>query len=355
MRTPLTDLLDVRLPLIQAPMAGVSTAEMAAAVSGAGGLGSIAVGAMKDEDADAVIARTLDAAAGPINVNVFVHPAPRRDRAREAAWLERLEPCFAEFNAVPPPELAEPYRTFDERPALLDTLLNRRPAVVSFHFGLPAVRTLRALRKRGICLLATATTAAEARALADAGIHAIIAQGFEAGGHRGTFLSGPDEQLSSAALVPRIAAAVAVPVIAAGGISTGAGMAAALTQGAAGAQLGSVFIDTPESAAAEAYRRALRDPAMTTTVTSVFSGRPARGIVNRFVGALAAHEHETPDYPVAYDAAKRLAAAASAAGSAAFSPMWAGQGPRRAAPLVTAELIQALECELVSARPPETR
>jgi len=354
MRTPLTDLLGIRLPLIQAPMAGVSTPELAAAVSSAGGLGSIAVGALPAAAADEAIAQALGATSAPINVNVFAHPPPRRDAARETAWLQRLQPWFAEFNGQPPESLDEPYQTFDDRPELLDILRSRRPAVVSVHFGLPAVRTIGLLRDAGICLMATATSVMEARRLAAAGMDVIIAQGFEAGGHRGAFLAAPDEQLATFTLLPRIKAAVDLPVVAAGGITHGAGIRAALAAGAAGAQLGSVFIDTPESAAAQTYRLALREPGAPTAMTSVFSGRPGRALVNRFVQELSAHESAVPDYPLAYDAGKRLAAAASAAGSAAFSPMWAGEGPRREAVLPAATLVRTLEEELISARPPET-
>jgi nitronate monooxygenase len=188
----------------------------------------------------------------------------------------------------------------------------------------------------------------EARRLEAAGIDVIVAQGFEAGGHRGAFAAEPDECLSTFTLLPRIVGAVNVPVLAAGGIATGAGIAAALALGAAGAQLGTVFIDCPESAAGEAYRRALRADEMTTAMTAVFSGRRGRGIVNRFVRELGDREREVPDYPVAYDAGKRLAAAATAAGSHEFTAMWAGQGPQREAALPATELVGRLGEELAA-------
>ncbi|MEQ8857401.1 MAG: nitronate monooxygenase [Pseudomonadales bacterium] len=350
MRTALTELLDLSVPIVQAPMAGVSTPGLAAAVIKAGGLGSIAVGAMNAAAADSAISNARRAAAGPLNVNVFVHPAPRRDRAREAAWLRRLEPWFGEFDAEPPAVLEEIYRPLDDDPDLLAVLLDHAPAVVSLHFGLPDAATLRALKGAGCRLLATATSVAEAVQLEAAGIDAVIAQGFEAGGHRGAFGSGPDEGLSTFALLPAIVHAVDVPVLAAGGLSDGAGIAYALELGAAGVQLGTVFVDCPESAAADAYRQALRNPDRRTAMTSVFSGRPARGLVNRFVRELGEHDAEAPDYPLAYDAAKRLAAAAGAAGSSEFAAMWAGEGRTRPNPMPAGALLRALEEEATAGR-----
>ncbi len=348
MRTPITDLLDLTLPIVQAPMAGVSTPALAGAVSDAGGLGSLAVGAMTAGAADQAIAAARSATTGPVNVNVFVHPAPRRDPIREAAWLARLAPRFLELGATAPDALAEIYRPLDDDPAMLEVLLDHAPSVVSFHFGLPRAATVRSLKAAGCRLLATATSAAEARVLEQAGIDAVIAQGFEAGGHRGAFGS-VDRQLPTFKLLPAVVAAVSVPVLAAGGISRGADIARALAAGAAGAQLGTAFVECPESAADPAYREALRAPDRRTAMTRAFSGRPARGLVNRFIDEFAPHEREAPDYPLPYDAAKRLAAAAMAAGSTAFSARWAGTGPVRATPLPATALLTALMEELNAA------
>jgi nitronate monooxygenase len=342
-------MLNLGLPCIQAPMAGVSTAALAGAVSRAGGFGSIAVGTAAPAAADEAIAAALSACGGRLNVNFFVHPRPRRDHERESAWLRTLEPLFREFGAEPPAGLTEIYRTFDDQPEMLDVLTHRRPPVVSFHFGVAEARSLRVLKEHGTCLLATATSVVEARRLEAAGIDVIVAQGFEAGGHRGTFTGGPDACLSTFALLPRIVAAVDVPVVAAGGITSGAGIAAALNLGASGAQMGTVFIDCPESAAGEAYRLALRSEPRLTAMTSLFSGRPARGLANRLVRELAGRESDVPAYPVAYDAAKQLAAVANAAGSSEFMAMWAGQGPLRDESLPAAELVEKLREELAEA------
>jgi nitronate monooxygenase len=340
-------LLDVELPIVQAPMAGVSTTAMAAAVTGAGALGSIAVGSLTPAAADSAIAEALQAAAGPLNVNVFVHPSPPRDDHREAAWLRRLAPLFTEFGSRPPGRLEEIYRPFDAEPAMLDVLLTHRPAVVSFHFGIPAAGAIRALQRAGTILMATATSAAEARAIEAAGIDVIVAQGYEAGGHRGTFRPGPDARLSTLSLLPRIVAAVSIPVLAAGGITCGQGVRAALALGASGAQMGTAFIDCVESAASHAHRRRLQEETVTTVMTSVISGRPARGIVNRFILELGPAEHAVPAYPVAYDAARQLAAAAGEA-AADFAAMWAGQGRIRYPGLSAAQLIGELRSELHS-------
>jgi nitronate monooxygenase len=349
MGTALTDLLDLALPVIQAPMAGVSTPALAAAVSDAGGLGSIAVGAMSAEAADDSIRDAMARTGAPLNVNVFVHPRPPRDAALEAAWIENLRPCFAAVHAEPPKALEEIYPTLDDCPPLLEILLERRPPVVSLHFGLPSRATLKALRDAGICLIGNATSVAEARLLQAADMDVIVAQGYEAGGHRGTFATGEDARLSTFALVPQIVAAVDVPVVAAGGLRTGQDIATAIDLGACGGQLGTAFVECPESAAAPAYRAALRAPDLRTVMTAVFSGRPARGLANRLVRELSGREHRVPAYPVAYDAAKRLAAAAVAADSNEFTAMWAGDGPMRPEPLPAAALVAALGRELAAA------
>lgn len=345
-RPRFTELLGLELPLVQAPMAGVSTAALAGAVSSAGALGSIAVGAMPAAAAEKAIATGLSECSGVLNVNVFTHARPHRDRAREAAWLQTLEPWFREFGAAPPDALQEIYRTFDDDPEMLDVLLALRPPVVSFHFGLPEAGSLRALKESGACLMATATSVAEAHRIEAAGIDVIVAQGFEAGGHRGAFSGEWDECLPTFSLLPRIVSAVEVPVLAAGGIMTGAGITAALTLGAAGAQMGTAFVDCPESAASDAHRQALRREPRTTAMTRVFSGRPARGIVNRFVREAGNDAHAVPDYPVAYDAGKRLAAAAQTTGSAEFTAMWAGQGPMRKETLPAGDLVRRLREEM---------
>lgn len=263
------------------------------------------------------------------SVNLFVHGPARPDAARENAWLRALTPFFAAFDAAPPANLRTIVKSFADDPDMLATLLDMAPPVVSFHFGLPPAEALSALRARGIYLMATATNPAEARAIAAAGVDAIVAQGIEVGGHRGVFdPSAPDEALGTMVLTRLLMRQVSAPIIAAGGIMDRAGIAAALDLGAAAAQLGTAFVACPKSAADDAYRGALAGPAAHhTAVTAVISGRPARTLANRFTALgdrLAALQ--PPDYPITYDAGKALHAAAKAKGEHGFGAHWAGQG-----------------------------
>jgi nitronate monooxygenase len=278
--TGLVAQLGLAHPIIQAPMAGVSTPAMAAAVNAAGGLGSIAVGAT---DADgAGDDRGPEARTDrPFNVNVFVHAPAAADRAHEAAWCAGLAPLFREFGAESPTALREIYRSFAEDDAMLAALVEARPAVVSFHFGLPGADRIAALKQAGCLLLASATSLAEADAARVAGIDAVVAQGFEAGGHRGMFdPDAPDEQLGTLALTRLLARRAGLPVIAAGGIMDGAGIRAALALGAVAAQLGTALSAAPKAADA-GYRTALAE-GRPTVMTRAISGRPARGLANRF-------------------------------------------------------------------------
>jgi nitronate monooxygenase len=241
------------------------------------------------------------------------------------------------------------YQTFLTDDAKFAVLLAERPAVVSFHFGLPAGERVAALRASGIVLLATATNLDEGKAVAAAGIDAVVAQGYEAGGHRGVFdPDAPDDRLGTMALTQLLVSKLGIPVVAAGGIMDGAGIAAALTLGAAAAQLGTAFVACPESAADAGYRAALLGPAAEHTVmTDVISGRPARCLANRFT-ALGENvvPAAVPDYPIAYDAGKALHAAAKAAGEFGYGAQWAGQGAPLARPLPAAELVARLRTEL---------
>lgn len=351
--TNLLTQLGIRLPIIQAPMAGVSTPAMAAAVTEAGGLGSIAVGATDAAGAEAMIAEVRERTRGPFNVNLFTHRTAIADRIKEAAWIERLRPEFEALEATPPPKLTEIYHSFVNDDDMLAMLLRERPPIVSFHFGLPDEARIRALKEAGIILLATATSLAEARAIAAAGIDAIVAQGWEAGGHRGMFdPDAPDDQLGTFALVRLLVGEIDPPIIAAGGIMDGAGIAAALDLGASAVQLGTAFIASDESLADQGYRAALAgDAAHHTTMTRVISGRPARGLANRFTGLGADIEpRDVPDYPMAYDLGKALHAAAKAKGEYGYGAQWAGQGAPLARPLPTGRLVQILADELNSAR-----
>ena len=344
--------LGIATPIIQAPMAGVGTPALAAAVSNAGGLGSLGVGATDADGARKAIRETRALTDKPFNVNLFCHAPAVANPAREAQWLAYLAPSFAEFGATPPASLREIYKSFVADDAMYAMLLEERPAVVSFHFGLPAQAWIDALREAGIFLMATATDLAEARQIADARIDAIVAQGVEAGGHRGTFKTeGHDEGLGTMALVRLLVRNTALPVVAAGGIMDGAGIAAALALGAQAAQLGTAFVVAPETAADAPYRAALlaSEPSPTTLTRSI-SGRRARGFVNRLTKLGEAPDcPPIPDYPITYDAGKALHAAAKACGNAEFAAQWAGQAAQLSRALPATELMAVLRAELAEA------
>ncbi|SFF98784.1 nitronate monooxygenase [Novosphingobium sp. CF614] len=345
--------LGLSVPLIQAPMAGTSTPALAASVSNAGALGSIAVGTLTPEAAVRDIAQVRAATDRAFNVNLFVHARCQPDPPREAAWIGALAPLFAEFDALPPATLETIYPTFAGNAEMLALLVDLAPPVVSFHFGLPDAGAIAALKSAGCLLLATATSLDEARAAGDAGIDAVVAQGWEAGGHRGMFdPAAPDDRLGTMALTRLLAARSRLPVIAAGGIMDGHGIRAALDLGAVAAQLGTAFVACPETAADQAYRAALAsDAAHHTAMVHAISGRPARCLANRFT-AFA----ETPNlppvapYPRAYHAGKALNAAAKAAGEDGFGAQWAGQGAPLSRPMPAAELVALLAEEFAAIR-----
>jgi nitronate monooxygenase len=344
--------LGIELPIIQAPMAGVSTPEMAAAVSNAGGLGSIGVGATDADGTRRMIAAVRALTDRPFLVNVFCHKPATTNTAKEAAWIARLQPEFARYGSKPPTRLTEVYQSFLTDDAKLVALLAEHPPIVSFHFGLPAREKIDALRAAGIVLLATATNLEEAKLIAAAGIDAVVAQGWEAGGHRGVFDPDViDKQLGTVALTRLLTSKLDIPVIAAGGIMDGDGIAAMLTLGAAAAQLGTAFVACPESSADTGYRAAvLGHGAEHTVMTKVISGRPARSLANRFTALGESVDQKTiPDYPIAYDAGKALHAAAKTAGEFGYGAQWAGQGAPLARALPAAELIAKLQSELQEA------
>ncbi|ABI75838.1 oxidoreductase, 2-nitropropane dioxygenase family [Hyphomonas neptunium ATCC 15444] len=345
--------LDLSIPIIQAPMAGVSTPQLAAAISNAGGLGSIAVGATDAPGARTLIDATAALTRRPFNVNVFVHEDPARDAQREAEWLAALRPLFREFGAEPPERLETIYRSFANDDAMLALLVEKAPRVVSFHFGLPDAGRIKALKEAGCVLLSTATNLAEARAAEAAGVDAIVAQGYEAGGHRGVFDPGvPDDQIGTLALTRLLVARCALPVIAAGGIMDGAGVRAALDLGAVAAQLGTAFIACPESSADAAFRQALKSPgADHTVVTTAISGRPARCLANRFTAWGAEASAPRPAYPAAYDAGKALNAAAKAKGETGYGAQWAGQGAPLHRALPAADLLAQIADEMTRVGP----
>jgi nitronate monooxygenase len=349
--TRLCDLLGIALPLIQAPMAGPNDHALAVAAASAGALGSLPCAMLSAEQIRAEAARFSELAPGrPLNLNFFCHRSPAPDAARDAAWRAALKPFYLELGLDPDMPLpAATRRPFDaESCALVEQL---RPEVVSFHFGLPEAALLARVKATGARVLSSATTVAEARWLAAQGCDAIIAQGVEAGGHRGLFL-GDDisTQPGTFALLPQIVDAVDLPVIAAGGIADGRGMAAALKLGAAGVQIGTAYLLAPECKTPAVHRAALQSAAAEhTALTNMFSGRPARGIVNRLMRELGPLSALAPAFPQASAALAPLRTAAEARGSADFTPLWAGQ----AAPLARAQraveitrwiVAEALQC-----------
>lgn len=346
MNNILCQTLNLRYPIIQAPMAGVSTPQLAAAVSNAGALGSIGVGASTAQQAEQMIRETLALTSAPINVNLFCHAPAQRDLALEQAWIARFQPLFDQYEASLPEALSEIYQTFQDNHAMLEVLLETAPAAVSFHFGLPSASVVQRLKQRGITLLASATSVDEALAIEAAGIDFIVAQGIEAGGHRGIFdANGDDEQLSTFTLVQAIRKVSRLPVIAAGGVMDGAGIAGMLKLGVAGVQLGTAFILCPESAANAAYRNALTGTA-STVMTAAISGRPARCLTNDFCRLTRDVARDSiPHYPVTYALGKALAAAAANKGAHGYGAQWAGQGAALAREMSAAELINTLVAE----------
>ena len=330
-------------------MAGTAPPKLAAAVCNAGGLGSIAVGATDVDGARAQIHQTRALTDRPFNVNFFCHAPARHDAQKQSAWLQRLAPDFAHLDATPPAELSEIYSTFLTDDAKFQMVLDECPAVVSFHFGLPSLDKINALKNKGIILFATAITLKDALDAQAAGIDAIVAQGWEAGGHRGIINpTSPDTRLGTFALTRILAENLFVPVIAAGGIMDGAGIRAALNIGASFAQMGTAFINTDHSLADPAYRAALTsDAAHNTVMTPVLSGRPARCLANAFTDKDRETDYtDIPDYPIAYDAAKSLIGAAKAAGNPNFGAQWAGQGAPLSRAMSVTDMMEALKSEL---------
>lgn len=326
-------------------MAGTSTPALAAAVCEAGALGSIAVGAVDAGVARAMIAELRGRTARPFNVNAFVHRKAERNAALEQAWIAAMGPLFDRFGAQPPQELREIYRSLNDDPDMLAVLVDAAPAVVSFHFGLPRPDAVAALKARGCLLFSSATSLAEAEAGVAAGMDAIVAQGFEAGGHRGVFDPAlPDAQLGTLDLVRQLGRRIAVPVIAAGAIMDGADIRAALDAGADAVQMGTAFVGCPESAADEGYR-ALLTEAAGTTLTAAISGRPARCLDNAFVAWAKETSATIPGYPMTYDAGKALIGAAKAAGEPGWGAHWAGTAFARTRPMPAGELVALLAQE----------
>ncbi len=328
MRSNLQQLLSISLPIIQAPMAGSQGSALAIAVSTAGGLGSLPAAMLPPDALRAELAAIKAGTDKPFNVNFFCHTQPQADAVREAAWRAALAPYYAELGIDATAIGAGPGRLpFNE--AAADVLDECKPAVVSFHFGLPAPALLARARRHGALILSSATTVEEGLWLQANGADAVIAQGLEAGGHRGMFLSDDiNTQVGTMALVPQLAKALSVPVIAAGGIADANGVAAALALGAAAVQIGTAYMLCPETTVSQVHRQALQsEQARHTALTNLFSGRPARGIVNRLMRELGPISTLAPAFPLATGAIAPLRQAAEAMALGDFSPLWCGQNP----------------------------
>lgn len=337
----LLKLLDIELPVILAPMAGASTVELVAAVSNAGGLGSYGAALLSPEQLKDEAGKIRALSNRSFNLNFFCHAPPGDTAAQERAWRERLAGYYKEFgvNAGAP---AAARRPFDEE--YCDAVLAIAPKVVSFHFGMPKAVLVKRLRDAGLVILASATTVAEARRIADEGADAVIAQGAEAGGHRGMFLTTDiATQVGTMALVPQIVDAVKVPVIATGGIADGRGAAAAFALGAAAVQVGTGYLFCPEAKVSALHRARLKQGGDDGTVlTNVFTGRPARGYLNRIVREQGPMSSLAPEFPMAADAITPLRAAAEKAGSDAFSPLWSGQAASLSREIGAADLTKQM-------------
>jgi len=343
----LQQLLDIELPIIQAPMAGAQDSALAIAVSNAGGLGSLpcamlSLDAMRNE-----LKEIKTQTSKPFNVNFFCHTPPTPNVEREAVWRTTLSQYYKEFGIDPDAIPVAPGRApFSSEAA--DMLSEFKPAVVSFHFGLPSAELLARVKAWGSKILASATTVEEARWLEARGVDAIIAQGLEAGGHRGNFLLDDlNTQLGTFALLPQIVREVNLPVIAAGGIADAKGVGAAMKLGAAGAQIGTAYLLCHEATTSPVHRAALKsESAHHTALTNLFTGRPARGIVNRLMKELGAVSDAAPAFPLAASAIAPLRAKAESQGSADFSPLWAGQNTSGCKEISAARLTQELAAGL---------
>lgn len=343
----LQELLGIQLPIIQAPMAGAQGSALAVAVSNAGALGSLPC-AMLSLDAMRNELATIKAGTRkPFNVNFFCHTPPAPSTEREAAWRATLAPYYKEYGIDVDTIPAGPGRA-PFSPEAADVLDEFKPSVVSFHFGLPSPQLLARVRAWGSKILSSATTVEEARWLEAQGVDAIIAQGLEAGGHRGIFLSEDlSTQVGTFALLPQMVRRVKLPVIAAGGIADEKGVAAAMALGAAGVQIGTAYLLCPEATTSVVHRAALKsEAARHTALTNLFTGRPARGIVNRIMKELGPVRSDAPAFPFATAAIAPLRIKAESQGSGDFSPLWSGQNASGCKEVRAAELTRELAANL---------
>lgn len=339
-------LLGSRHPILLAPMAGAGGVDLAAGAIDGGAVGSLPCAMLAPDEARAQAAELRSRAAGPLNLNFFCHAMPAG--SDDSAWRALLAPFYRRYGVAAGEETGPVRRPFDS--AMCEAVEAVRPELVSFHFGLPKEALLDRVRAAGAKVVANATTVEEARRLAERGVDAIIAQGWEAGGHAGRFLARrPDEHMGLFALLPQIVDAVALPVIAAGGIADGRGIAAALILGAAAVQIGTAYLHCPESLIAPAHRAALdAEAAEHSLFTNLFSGGLARGLWTSPMTELGPVRDEAPPFPLATAALAPLARAAAERGEAGFRPMWAGQSARLGRPLPANELTERLAADALA-------
>ncbi len=339
--------LGADLPIIQAPMAGVQDSALAIAVGASGGLGSLPCGMLSPRQIESEVSLLTSACDQPVNLNFFCHTVPSYDDSRQRRWRKMLQPYFEELGLICPKEPANASRRpFNHETA--DIIEPFKPEIISFHFGLPEDALLARVKSWGTKVLSSATTVAEALYLESKGVDAIIAQGLEAGGHRGLFLSKDVcTQIGTLALLPQIVSSVHVPVIAAGGIADASGVKAVMELGAMAAQVGTAYLLCDEAQTSQWHRAAIQNgAAQHTTITTLFSGRPARGIVNRVIQELGAMPPNVAEFPYASHEITLLRQAAEAKGSDDFSPLWCGQNTTGCQTVPASELTKTLAAKL---------
>jgi len=338
--TELTRILGIRYPILQAPMAGgPSTPELAAAVSNAGGLGSLGAGYLSPEQLRGAIRAIRERTDRPFGVNLFVPEQAEESEETIARMTQYLDRYRIELGIPPNPPIRQAAESFEEQ---VQVLLEERVPVFSFTFGIPPQEVIRSMKQRGIFVIGTATTVDEAVQAEEAGVDAIVAQGGEAGGHRGTFLKGASESMiGTMALVPQVVDQVSIPVIAAGGIMDGRGLAASLALGAAAAQMGTAFLASPESGAHDAHKRKiLSSKEDSTEVTRAYSGKAARGIRTEFMSDMHRYRGTIPAYPIQNAMTRDIRQAAARANDPEYMSLWAGQGLRLAGDRSAADIVR---------------
>ncbi len=335
------DLLGITYPIIQAPMAGASTPEMAAAASNAGALGSLGCALMSADALSETVQKTRQLTNRAVNFNFFCHAEPTHDPDKNQHAIDHLTPFYDELGIETMPEAKPTHYPFAEN--VFEVMVEAAPKVVSFHFGLPETAMVEKLKSNGSVILSSATTVSEAKFLEDNGADAIIAQGFEAGGHRGFFLEAEDACMGTMALVPQVVDAVSLPVIAAGGIADARGIKAALALGAQAAQLGTAFLNCTEAGIPAAHKQVLLEAdGANTRTTKLFSGRPARGVINRYMSIMRDHEEALPDFPIMNTLTGPLRKKSAANGSPDFISLWSGQAVGLNEATTTGELVEKL-------------